>query len=194
MGLIITGGTYRGRKLSTDPASTHIRPTSGKVREALFSSLGERIEDARFADLYAGTGAVGLEALSRGAAEVWLVENHAKSWPLLKGNCEALTKGKADADRVHPVRASAAAFASRMLAEGRAFDLVFVDPPFQDDFSPLPELIGSLLAPGGMAVIQYPSRNPPSWIGSAEKKKIYGESGLGFFAPDEAASGRRSIF
>jgi 16S rRNA (guanine966-N2)-methyltransferase len=180
MSLVITGGSYRGRRLSTDPKSTLIRPTSGKVREALFSSLGEKVPESRFVDLFAGTGSVGLEALSRGAAEVHLVENHPRSWPLLKGNCESVVP-REDAARVHPVRASAAAFCKRMAEEGKRFDIVFADPPFDMDFSPLPDMIASILAPGGTALVQYPSRNRPAWVESAAKDKTYGESGLAFF-------------
>jgi 16S rRNA (guanine966-N2)-methyltransferase len=180
MGLVISGGSYRGRKLSTDPGSSLIRPTSGKVREALFSSLGEKVPGSSFVDLFAGTGSVGLEALSRGAGQVHLVENHPKSWLLLKANCESVAVGE-DAGRVHPVRASASAFCRRMAEEGRTFDLVFADPPFDSDFSALPEIIAPILAPGGTAMVQYPSRNRPPWVESAAKIKTYGESGLAFF-------------
>lgn len=191
MGLVITGGEHRGRKLLTDSDSLHVRPTSGKVREALFSALGGRAEGAAFVDLFAGSGAVGLEAYSRGASEVFLVENHPKSWPLLKANCESVARGDA---AVRPVRASVAAFCKRMAEEGKRFDIVFADPPFGDDFSPLPLWIDALMAPGGAAVVQYPSRKAPPWVQSAAKNKIYGESGLAFFEAPISPAGGRSIF
>lgn len=190
MGLVITGGVFRGRRLATDPDSKVIRPTSGKVREALFSSLGERVAGSAFVDLYAGSGAVGLEALSRGAREVHLVENHPRSWALLKANCKALTgsyaPGPAGRDlpdsRIVPVHAEAAAFCLRMHGEGAVFDLVFADPPFDSDFSHLWESLAGVLAQEGTAVVQFPARKPPSWISQAGKVKRYGESGLAFLS------------
>lgn len=181
MGIIITGGLYKGRKLETDTRAQVIRPTSGKVREALFSSLGETVEGATFVDLYAGSGAVGLEAVSRGAREACLVENHAQSWILLKANCKSVLGDGPDASKAVPVRADASAFYRRMKEDGRVFDFVFADPPFDDDFSMLKDGVLGLLAPGGTGIIQFPSRNPPVWLEQAHKLKKYGESGLAFF-------------
>ncbi len=181
MGVIITGGGYKGRKLSTDTRAQVIRPTSGKVREALFSSLGESLLGASFVDLYAGSGAVGLEAVSRGAREAHLVENHAQSWLLLKANCASVLGKGPDTDKAVLVKADAAAYCRRMREEGRSFDFVFADPPFDDDFSRLKELVSGILARGGTGIIQFPSRNPPAWLGQADKLKKYGESGLAFF-------------
>jgi 16S rRNA (guanine966-N2)-methyltransferase len=181
MGVIITGGEYKGRKLSTDTRAQVIRPTSGKVREALFSSLGESLIDATFVDLYAGSGAVGLEAISRGAREAHLVESHPQSWTLLRGNCDSVLGKGPDAAKALPLKAPAAAFCRRMRDEGRSFDFVFADPPFGDDFSTLKELVSGILAEGGTGIIQFPSRNPPSWLDQAGKLKKYGESGLAFF-------------
>jgi 16S rRNA (guanine(966)-N(2))-methyltransferase RsmD len=181
MGVIITGGAYRGRKLATDTRAQVIRPTSGKVREALFSSLGDSLVDAAFVDLYAGSGAVGLEAISRGAREAHLVESHAQSWLLLNANCASVLGKGPDAAKAVPVRAAAAAFCRRMGEEGRRFDFVFADPPFDDDFSGLKLLVSGILVPGGTGIIQFPSRNPPAWLDQADRLKKYGESGLAFF-------------
>lgn len=186
------GGEFRGRRLSTDTRARVIRPTSGKVREALFSSLGERVPGAAFVDLYAGSGAVGLEALSRGAGEVHLVENHPQSLALLKANYLAVTAGKPgsggkpEAGRVRIERADAAAFCREMAARGRRFDILFADPPFDRgrEFAALPGLFRGLLAETGTAVIQFPIRTPPEWLERAAKVREYGESGLAFFAGD----------
>lgn len=175
------GGLFKGRKLATDTPAEVIRPTSGKVREALFSSLGPALEGESFVDLYAGSGAVGLEALSRGASEAHLVENHTQSWTLLKANCLAVLGSGHEAARALPVRADALAWCRRMREEGRVFGYVFADPPFKDDFSALKDAVLGVLAPGGTAIIQYPSRNPPGWAGEAAKLKKYGDSGLAFF-------------
>ncbi|MDQ3001568.1 MAG: RsmD family RNA methyltransferase [Fibrobacterota bacterium] len=181
MGVIIMGGAYKGRKLSTDTRAQVIRPTSGKVREALFSSLGESLEGSTFVDLYAGSGAVGLEALSRGARVAYLVEYHPESWILLNANVKSVLGEGAGAEKAMPVRADAAAFGRKMKEEGRGFDFVFADPPFGNDFSRLKDDVLGLLAPGGTGIIQFPSRNPPGWMDQADKLKKYGESGLAFF-------------
>jgi 16S rRNA (guanine966-N2)-methyltransferase len=182
MGVIITGGEFRGRKLGADTRAGVIRPTSGKVREALFSSLASHVPGSSFVDLYAGTGAVGLEALSRGAAEVDLVESHPQSWILLKANVSAVAGGREEASRVRTVRSDASAFCRDMARRGRRFDLVFADPPFDRsaEFADLPELLSAILGEGGMAVVQYPVRTPPPWLDAAAKLRKYGESGLAY--------------
>lgn len=191
MGVTIMGGEFRGRKLDADTRAGVIRPTSGKVREALFSSLGDRVPGSAFVDLYAGSGAVGLEALSRGAAEVKLVENHLQSWALLKANVQAVTGGREEAARIGLVKSSAEAFCRAMAAEGRRFDLLFADPPFDRaaEFAALPGLLRGILAEGGMAVVQYPTRTPPDWLGQAVKIRKYGESGLAFLDGDGTPAG-----
>jgi 16S rRNA (guanine966-N2)-methyltransferase len=181
MAVIIMGGALKGRKLETDTRASLIRPTSGKVRQALFSSLGEGLAGATFADLYAGSGAVGLEALSRGAQETHLVERHPQSWALLKANCKGVLGEGSDAARAIPWKEDALAWCRRMRAESASFAYVFADPPFQDDFTPLLDAVLGVLAPGGTAVIQYPTRIPPAWIGQSSKVKKYGDSSLAFF-------------
>lgn len=181
MAVIIMGGDFKGRKLQTDTRDSLIRPTSGKVRQALFSSLGEGLAGASFVDLYAGSGAVGLEALSRGAAEAHLVERHPQSWTLLKANCKGVLGDGPEAARAIPWKEDALGWSQRMRAEGRAFACVFADPPFRDDFAPLLDAVLGVLAPGGTAIIQYPTRHPPAWIGQASKVKKYGDSSLAFF-------------
>jgi 16S rRNA (guanine966-N2)-methyltransferase len=195
MGVIIMGGEYRGRKLQTDTRAQVIRPTSGKVREALFSSLGERVPESRFVDLYAGSGAVGLEALSRGAAEVHLVESHPQSLALLKSNIQSVIGGPGR-QGLHLDRRDAAAFCQDQAKASRAFDILFADPPFDRDrdFAALPALLRPLLDPEGMAIIQYPIRNPPAWVDRAGKLRAYGESGLAFFAAEELPDRAGSIF
>jgi 16S rRNA (guanine(966)-N(2))-methyltransferase RsmD len=179
--VIIMGGAYKGRKLLTETRAELIRPTSGKVREALFSSLGETLAGEAFVDLYAGSGSVGLEALSRGAAEAHLVERHPQSWALLQANRRTVLGEGPEADRAVLAKEDARAWCRHMRAEGRSFPFVFADPPFRDDFGGLDEAVLGVLAPGGTAVIQYPSRTPPAWIGQASKVKKYGDSSLAFF-------------
>lgn len=186
MAIIITGGDFRGRRLATDTRAQVIRPTSGKVREALFSSLGGQVPGARFVDLYAGSGAVGLEALSRGAGEAHLVESHPQSWLLLQENARNVAGKGAGGPldpRLHLHKSDAAAFCRARAAQGETFDLVFADPPFDRDrdFHALPGFLRNIVAGEGTAIIQFPTRNPPAWLERADKVRKYGESSLAFF-------------
>ena len=119
--LRIIGGTWRGRKLRF-PAGAAIRPTPDRVRETLFNWLGTAIRGARCLDLFAGSGALGLEALSRGAAHVTFVEQDAAAAHALR---ERLLEWQAGDARV--VRTDALRYLS---GDARPFDIVFLDPPF----------------------------------------------------------------
>jgi 16S rRNA (guanine966-N2)-methyltransferase len=125
--LRIIGGTWRGRKLRF-PASTGIRPTPDRVRETLFNWLGTAIRGARCLDLFAGSGALGLEALSRGAAHVTFVERDAAAAHALR---ERLVEWQAEDARVE--RSDALRY---LAGEARPFDIVFLDPPFASELLP----------------------------------------------------------
>jgi 16S rRNA (guanine966-N2)-methyltransferase len=122
----IVAGELGGRKLKV-PRDGRIRPTADRVREAWMSILGHEVANARVLDLYAGSGALGLEALSRGAAEATFVELNPPSLEALRANIDAL--GVASRTTVH--RGDALRFAER-LAPG-SFDLAFADPPYTTD-------------------------------------------------------------
>ncbi len=188
MAIALTGGKYKGYGLQTDTRGNRIRPTSGKVRQALFNILSNNIPESVFVDLYAGSGSVGLEAFSRGASQVILVEDHSESFGVLKKNCENLLKGEAIREMgVTLVKSSALRFAQENLKKGLRFDIVFADPPFTQDFNPLWDAIGPLVKPSGCAVIQFPSRVKPIWFEQADQIKVYGESALAFFYAEEAS-------
>ena len=125
----ITGGSLRGRVLSV-PAG--VRPTQDKVRQAVFSAVAAKVEGARVLDLFAGTGALGLEAWSRGAASVCWVEEHPKTFALLKTVVGEFTGGE-DAARV--VRGDALRFLEGAAAPEGRYDLVLADPPYDRDGS-----------------------------------------------------------
>lgn len=118
----ISGGTWRGRRIHS-PVDPRARPTTEKVREAWMSILRDRMGGARCVDLFAGTGAMGLEALSRGAASCDFVE-------LVQRNLTILGRNIADLDAQHTriFRADALRFAARL--EPRAYDIAFADPPY----------------------------------------------------------------
>jgi 16S rRNA (guanine966-N2)-methyltransferase len=130
----VIAGTLRRRTLEA-PAGMATRPTSDRLRETVFNVLAPRIEGARFLDLYAGSGAVGIEAVSRGAQNVIMVERAAPALKILRGNLEKL--GLGGAVRVEPV--SVRAFLKKLRPEsaGLAFDIVFLDPPYdaQDEYA-----------------------------------------------------------
>lgn len=123
----IVGGALKGRKLAS-PRGLGTRPTSGKVREALFDILGAGVEGVDFLDLFAGTGAVGLEALSRGARRAVLVERSAGTHRILEEN--AVRTGLFDRCRL--LRMPAAKALSLLAQEGWRFGVAFCDPPYAD--------------------------------------------------------------
>ena len=152
----ISGGELGGRKLKV-PSGDAVRPTQDRVREALFSMLMNVIPDAAFLDLYAGSGAVGLEAYSRGARTVTWVDNDARHVALLKENLAALAPGVGEV---------ACCEAGRWLkgpGRGRRFDVVFADPPYQtaqeQGFGGLMGLLAEqdVLRVGGIFVAEMPA-------------------------------------
>ncbi|MGH2958057.1 MAG: 16S rRNA (guanine(966)-N(2))-methyltransferase RsmD [Solirubrobacterales bacterium] len=151
----IVAGEFKGRRLA-GPDGKAARPTSDKVREALFSILGD-ISGDRVLDLFAGTGAVGIEAISRGAAECVLVERDRRMASVIERNVEE-TLGSED-NRAVLVRGDA----FKYLANARPFDLVFVDPPYAEAADLAPKLtaaLPSVLAPGARVVTESDRREP----------------------------------
>jgi len=120
----IVGGTFRGRQLAV-PEGAELRPTPDRVRETLFNWLGQRLDGAQCLDLYAGSGALGFEAASRGAARVVLVERDRRALVGLRRAREAL-----GADAVEVVAGDAEAY---LASGGERFDVVFLDPPFRQN-------------------------------------------------------------
>jgi 16S rRNA (guanine966-N2)-methyltransferase len=179
----VIAGELKGRQLMA-PRGWQVRPTSERVREAIFSTLGERIEDADVLDLYCGTGALAIEALSRGAARATLVDRDTR--PAL-GNVERLGLS----DRVELVRAEAGTWlADAAGAQGRRYDLVFVDAPYKLADLVAAELdthLPQVLATGGRAVIESGARRPLA-IGSLERlrQRRYGAADVSIYAGEGA--------
>lgn len=153
----VIAGELKGRTLVA-PRGWKVRPTSDRVREAIFSALGDRVEGAAVLDLYCGTGALAIEALSRGAARATLVDRDTR--PAL-GNVERLGLG----ERAELVRADAGRWLEGLgeATNRGSFDLVFVDAPYKlaDRVSvPLTEHLPALLAPGGRAIVESGARRP----------------------------------
>ena len=174
----IIGGTHKGRRLST-PRWEGLRPTSDRLRETLFDILGPRVEGARVLDGCAGTGAVGLEALSRGAAHAVLVDRDPRAVALIRRNAEAC----GFADRC-TVRRAALPGAFRRLAPG-AFDLILLDPPYDaPDVGPMLAAAAARLGPDGRLVMEHARRLEPPAPPALEAQRSVraGDSALRFYA------------
>ncbi|HEV2135333.1 MAG TPA: 16S rRNA (guanine(966)-N(2))-methyltransferase RsmD [Terracidiphilus sp.] len=153
----IIGGRFGSRRL-TAPAGESTRPTSDRLRETLFNVLAPRIEGAAFLDLYAGSGAVGIEALSRGAASVTFVERAPAALKVLRANLTRL--GLTEGFRIQPGQVGA--FLRRTLdAEPSGFDLIFLDPPYDaaEEYTATLGLLGGeavgLVAAGGRVIAEH---------------------------------------
>ena len=149
----IGSGRWKGRRL---PVSPQARPTSGRARQALFNVLGDRVLGARVLDLYAGTGAVGLEAVSRGASHAVLVESNA---PTLVRSLEGWAT---DPSEVRVIAGAASAAIAQLAATGERFDIVFADPPYAPESGAPAELwdVGRLVAPDGVVILQADAGEP----------------------------------
>ena len=123
----IVSGTYRGLHIDTLKGG-HLRPTSDQMRETLFDVLGPGIEGATFVDAYAGSGAVGIEALSRGASDVVFIEHHRPAQQLIRRNLDALGVGSG----YFLIRSTVAKGLDRLEQEGSTFNFIFLDPPYNE--------------------------------------------------------------
>jgi 16S rRNA (guanine966-N2)-methyltransferase len=181
--LRLTGGTLRSRSVRT-PSGRAVRPTPARVKEALFSILADRLDNANVLDLFAGTGALGFEALSRGAAHATFVEQHRPTADALRGTAQAL--GLSDRTTVLALSTERAA---RMVA-GR-FDLVFADPPYAQAY---PAATFATLRERGaidersLVVYEHSSRlpAPADAAFSLQRAAVYGEVALAFLQPEPA--------
>ena len=152
----IVAGRWGGRRLSS-PKGEATRPTSDRVREALFSILGGAVEGARVLDLFAGSGALGLEALSRGAAEATFVDSSAASVAAVRANLEAVG-GEAEVHRSDALR-----FLRAAPGKVRHYDLVLLDPPYrlaERLGRELSETLPAVLAPSALVISESDRRAP----------------------------------
>ncbi|WP_369068499.1 16S rRNA (guanine(966)-N(2))-methyltransferase RsmD [Kineococcus terrestris] len=176
----IVAGAAGGRRLKVPPGQT-TRPTSDRVREALFSALeaAGAVRGARVLDLYAGSGALGLEAASRGAQRVVLVEADRRAAQVARANAAALALPgvRVVADRVERHLGAAA-------AAGERYDLALLDPPYplgEDELAAVLAALAPLLAPGSTVVVERSSRSPrPRWPAALEpgRERRYGETAV----------------
>jgi 16S rRNA (guanine(966)-N(2))-methyltransferase RsmD len=185
----IIAGSLRSRTLEAPPGLA-TRPTSDRLRETLFNVLAPRIEGAAFLDLYAGSGAVGIEALSRGAASVTFVERAPAALKVLRGNLEKL--GLTAGFRIHPGNVSA--FLRRSAEAGRSreqHEVLFLDPPYDaaSEYAVTLGLLGGaaadLLAPAALVIAEHRRKERlEERYGSLERTRLLeqGDAALSFYA------------
>ena len=175
----IIAGEWRSRKL-TAPEGMETRPTADRVKEALFSILGGRVYEARVLDLYGGSGALALEAVSRGAQSAVICDQASGACRAIRENIRSLKAE--DRVRLLPMRDTAAL--DTLQKAGERFDLVFLDPPYRLDTAPVcARLAEGLLAPGGIIVAEHARETPPAVQPPLIRFdfRTYGITGLSFF-------------
>lgn len=190
----VIAGVARGQRLAA-PSGRDVRPTADRVREALFSSLGPAVEGARLLDCYAGSGALGIEALSRGALAVTFVERDGRAARVIERNLESTGLSA----RAVVVRAPVERFCAQ--PRGGPFDIVLADPPYDVPLREVHERITELEGAGGLAdaatvVVERSRRDthlvdaPPGFLASAGAR-AYGDTVLlRYHKPDEQGSSR----
>lgn len=203
----VIGGNWGGRRLLGPPRGAETRPTTDRVREAVFSALGARVDGARVLDLFAGTGAMGIEALSRGAAHADFVEIDRGLCQTIQTNLETLEAPRSlwSIHRRDVRRA--------LKALKGPWDLVFIDPPYghlleREALAGLAE--GDLVRPGGTVVVEHASRETLALPSSASRFELvdaraYGDSTISTVrrmdepapeapAPQEVTTGRTAVY
>lgn len=178
----IIAGTARGRTIEVPPGF-EIRPTLNRVREALFNILMPRIPESRFLDLFAGSGANGIEALSRGAIQATFGEESAASLRILRANLTKVGFVK----KAHVVHATLPKDAHLLLGGGKGYDIIFADPPYRyEDYHGLGDAIAAhrLLNADGVVVIEHHADSKVTdELGPFKRDRIakYGEVRLSFY-------------
>ena len=180
--LRIIGGTAGSRKIKT-LTGEDTRPTADRVREALFNVLGARVIDCKFLDLFAGTGAVGIEALSRGARQAVFVEKNPRAVRVIRENLERMEM----LERAKVLGQKLPEGLLYLVEEGGGFEIIFVDPPYGHNLV-VPTLLKltklNLLKPDGWLVVETAAKEPLSpLIGhyTCFKEKFYGDTRLSYF-------------
>lgn len=180
MKLRVISGKYGGRNLDA-PTNSRTHPMSERVRNALFNSIGEEIEGVRVLDAFAGTGAIGFEALSRGARHVTFVERDRVAQSVLKNNVNSLGVDKSTTIVSSPVMSWLAT------QDDAQFDLIFADPPYNNLQLSTVSQLSRLLRPGGLMVLSHTGRGEvPIQTGIVVvDNRSYGNAFLTFFRLEE---------
>ena len=151
----VIAGTFKGRTLEA-PDWEGLRPTSDKLRETLFNILAPRIGGARVLDGYAGTGALGIEALSRGAAHVTFIDQDRRAADLIAGNLETCRIAGG-----YAIIHSSVLLGVKRLRGEPAFDVILLDPPYASDIQDVLQQLGEIVKPGGVVVLEHARKSAP---------------------------------
>ena len=180
----IISGTYRGRVLKS-PSGNKTRPTSDRLRETLFNVLQTKLDsETRFLDLCAGTGAIGIEALSRGANFATFVDKSRRACALIEENLDLL---EVPEEQTEVLQNSADDFLRRLNENTEGWDIVFFDPPYEEDYSKVLYLISDetkLLRENGVFIAEHHAKNIlPDAVGELRRWRILkqGETNLSFY-------------
>jgi 16S rRNA (guanine966-N2)-methyltransferase len=174
----VIAGTFKGRRLKT-PTWEGLRPTSDKLRETLFNILAPRLADARVLDGYAGTGAIGIEALSRGAAHATFIERDRRAQALIAENAAHCG---APPDAYVIIRASVRRALDDLHAA--SFEIMIFDPPYEEPIDEVLAVAAERLASGGVLVVEHARRRPPLEHAGALRRTrdvVSGDSALAFY-------------
>jgi 16S rRNA (guanine966-N2)-methyltransferase len=191
----IIAGTYRSRILKSLKGLA-LRPTSDRLRETLFDVLGPAVEGARFLDVFAGTGAVGIEAISRGAVQVVFIENHGPAATLIRRNLESLGLRSGFQILAEDALKGLTKLADRQQPGDPGFDFVFVDPPYAaaEQYDRVLEFLGSaaLLTQGATVIAEHRRTvELPLQVGKLRRSRMLrqGDAALTFYrvSPDLAS-------
>ena len=177
----VIAGKFKGRNLKSPP-SLQVRPTSDRLRETLFNVIAARVPESRFLDLCAGSGAVGIEALSRGAAHVTFVDRSRRSCQLIEANLKLC---RAPEEEWDIYCSEATEFVKQW--DGDEWDVVFLDPPYKTDYAQMLKTLGSakLLTNDGLLVVEHHHKTDlPETVGHLRRTRILkqGDSSLSFYS------------
>lgn len=185
----VIAGAFKSRRLK-GPGKLRLRPTSDRLRETLFNVLGPAIQDSLFIDVYAGTGAIGIEAASRGARDVILIESHKKTARLARENTEALRPQA----NVQIIEEDALRGLERLAAKHLLADFIFLDPPYSEaeEYLRILDFLDSshLVAPYGMVIVEHRKKTElPSRFDRLERTRLLeqGDAALSFYSLEAAA-------
>jgi len=183
----VIAGKYRSRRLKA-PSSVAVRPTSDRLRETLFNILGPSITDSLFVDLYSGTGAIGIEAISRGAREVFFIDHDPGAISLLRQNLESLKISTG----VEVITADAERGLDKLAARHLIADFIFLDPPYMHGCNEALEYLDAshLIAPQGIVIAEHSSKlELPERLDRLECTRLLeqGDAALSFYRLAAAA-------
>ncbi len=181
----IASGIYKGKSLIVPKSG--IKPTTDKVRQAVMNILQNKLKHSRFLDLFCGTGAIGIEALSNGAGFVCFVESAGKAYSILKNNLESIVQDKSS---YRTIKHNVTQLDNEILGD-KLFDIVFADPFYIDlkpYFDEIFQIALSCLKEGGIFIAEHSSRDDLSYYPFFKEQKDYGDTRLSIFRKNLEAS------